>query len=221
MECLQLEREIPQNDIFGDKDLQPIIRKLIEKGVEKGYRRTDIVKELLCKWNEMYSLESDEYELTDYEVIFYERIHKFVDDYSKVILAEYDRRHPETEKQCGTDELRQAIYLDSMEGFLCAGYSAFCRNGKLTIESIQTCAENILGHKCVNPRDCDTVIGSVINFRIQYDPSEYRPESNKPMELCSVYDIPSRRKFFKRQGHKSDGLFDGVLAVIWFINQYC
>ena len=218
MEALQLENERTQ-DIFGDKDLQPIIRELIEKGVEKGYRRTEVVKFLLQEWNEMYSLETDKYELTDYEVTFWGKVHKFVDDYSDLILAEYDRRH-EVERKCGTDELKQAIYLDNMESFLCVAYATFCRNGNLTLEGIQDCAKNMIGHKCVNPRDCDTIIGCVINFRIQYDPAEFKPLSNKPIELCSVYDIPSRRRFFKKQGHKSNGLFDGVLAVIWFVNQY-
>ena len=221
MECLQLERETTRKNIFGDKDLQPIIRELIEKGVKNGYRRTDVVKALLSMWNETYSIEVDAYELKDYEVLFFRKTHQFIDDYANLILEEYDRRHPEAERKCGTDELRQAIYLDSMEEFLCAAYFAFCRNGNLTLEGIQNSAKNVLGHECVNPRDCDTIINNVINFRIQYDPSEYKPESNKPVELCSVYDIPSRRKFFKKQAHKSNGLFDGVLSAIWYINQYC
>ena len=184
--------------ILNDKEMEVIIRELITKAVEKGYRKTNITKAIVNMWDFEFPLENMKYEPNEDELEFWHKVKKFIESYGALLLDDYNRRLREFYKQNGYNRRRNICFLNSIEKIICVSYSIFIREESITKSNIEKYGHDITGHKMKIDNELSVVLDYVISYVIGYNPNDYAPVKRDELPKCiGVLKVPSYKEFQK------------------------
>ena len=218
------ERHSEADIILNDEEIDPIIRELIAKAFEKGYRKSNVAKAVVARWDELCDPPKPVFSPTSEESEFWEKAAKFVQTYRDLLIEAYDEdvNNVKFNIWCKGDEEKEKRVLRKVEVFLCASYCTFCREDNIRKAYVEKYAKLIQKSDFSGASITAEYVYKVIGYKLRYDKdNQYKPERDRSKEgLVYFHNVETVDEFCDQYRYTHTKLSNAIMAAIWFINTY-
>lgn len=225
----RVEKINPTEIVLSDNELMLEIQKIIEDAIKKCYTKTSVINAFSQKWRDMtHKQEKKEFELTDDEKAFFEKVDKFYSDYGQAFVMRVSwhdngsnwENRDKIEKKAQNSCYKKEI-LDSLKMATKSIYCIFCREDTITLQKIEQYNKKLFGFK---HGICDPyIINCALDDLFLVDDMPVYTLDFDERSKCYPHTIENNEKywnFIKKYSYRNTELNRAAMQLIWVISTY-
>ncbi|MBR3209538.1 MAG: hypothetical protein IKF82_04645 [Bacilli bacterium] len=217
--------------VLDDKKLTPIIRRMIEEAIQKGYNKTSVMNAMSQMWRDMVPKnEKIKLELTIDEQAFFEKVDMFFSEYGQAFVRRvswkendlnWQNRGKIEEKVHNSDYAKHI--LDSLIMFTKSVFCTFCREDTITLANIKKYNMELFGRKYVLPCDLYPISCALDDLFVVDGNNLVYVLEKKDYENIYSFSIERNeryRQFIEKYSYRSTNLTKIAMKLIWIVSTY-
>lgn len=225
----RVEKINPTEIVLSDNELMLEIQKIIEVAIKKGYTKTSVINAISQRWRDMApKQEKTEFELTDDEKAFFEKVDKFYSDYGQAFVmraswrenkSNWENRDKIEEK--ANDTCYKKRILDSLRIATKSMYCIFGREDTITLHKIEQYNKKLFDFKY---GICDpyTINCALNDLYLIDDVPVYTLDLDERSKYC-LHTIENNEKYWnftQKYSYRNTELNRAAMQLIWVISTY-